>query len=264
MRIASIGGGPAGLYFAILMKRGFPDAEITVYERNKADDTFGWGVVFCDETLGNFESADPESYAAIRRNFAYWGDIETYQGGTCVRSTGHGFCGLSRKKLLEIFQERCRALGVKLEFQHEIQDESELAGHDLILAVDGINSVVRKKLRGALQAQLRLAQGALLLARHDDAAARPSPSSSRRRSTGLFQVHAYPFEKDLSTFIVECDEDTWKRAGLDHASEEETVTFCEQLFAGQPRRATACSRTARSGAPSRRSAASAGSTGTSC
>src|SRR5262245_14001482 len=103
MRIASIGGGPAGLYFPVLMKKGFPDSQITIYERNRPDDTFGFGVVFSDETLGNFESADPESYAAIRRNFAYWGDIETYQGGTCVRSTGHGFCGLARKKLLEIF-----------------------------------------------------------------------------------------------------------------------------------------------------------------
>src|SRR5258705_364150 len=145
MKVSIIGGGPGGLYFALLAKKSWPTWDITVYERNKPDDTFGFGVVFSDETLGNFESTDPESYAAIRRSFATWGDIETYQGGTCVRSTGHGFCGLARKKLLEIFHERCRALGVKLEFQHEIQDDSELTGCDLILAVDGINSVVRTK-----------------------------------------------------------------------------------------------------------------------
>src|SRR5204863_6934805 len=114
MNIASLGGGPAGLYFAILMKRAFPDARIEVFERNKADDTFGWGVVFSDETLSNFEEADPESFAEIRDQFRYWGDIETWYGDTCVRSTGHGFCGMSRKKLLSIFHDRCRALGVEL------------------------------------------------------------------------------------------------------------------------------------------------------
>ena len=112
MRIVSVGGGPAGLYFSLLMKQARPDADVVVYERNRADDTFGWGVVFSDETLDNFREADPATYEAIRRNFAYWGDIETYYADTCVRSTGHGFCGLSRRRLLEIFQERCRELGV--------------------------------------------------------------------------------------------------------------------------------------------------------
>jgi anthraniloyl-CoA monooxygenase len=229
MRIASIGGGPAGLYFSILMKQAFPDAQITVYERNQSDDTFGFGVVFSDETLGNFESADPESYAAIRRNFAYWGDIETYQGGTCVRSTGHGFCGLARKKLLEIFHERCRALGVKLEFQHEIQDDRELAGNDLILAVDGINSGVRKKHEAVFKPSIdwRKARFAWL------GTTKPLSAFTfvfRETQWGLFQVHAYPFEKGMSTWIVECDEDTWRRAGLDRASEEQTVAFCEKVF----------------------------------
>jgi anthraniloyl-CoA monooxygenase len=230
MRIASIGGGPAGLYFSILMKKAHPDAQITVYERNKADDTFGFGVVFSDETLGNFESADPESYAEIRRNFAYWGDIETFQGGSCVRSTGHGFCGLARKKLLEIFHGRCRALGVELQFQHEIQDDSELAGNDLILAVDGINSVIRKKYEAHFKPSIdwRKARFCWL--------GTTLPLSAftfvfKETQWGLFQVHSYPFEKNLSTWIVECDVDTWKRAGLDHASEEATVAFCEHVFA---------------------------------
>jgi len=231
MRIASIGGGPAGLYFSILMKQAFPDTQITVYERNKHDDTFGFGVVFSDETLGNIESADAESYAAIRRNFAYWGDIETYHAGTCVRSTGHGFCGLARKKLLEIFHERCRALGVKLEFQHEIQDDSELAGNDLILAVDGINSIIRKKYEAHFKPSFdwRKARFCWL--------GTTLPLSAftfvfKETQWGLFQVHAYPFEKNLSTWIVECDEGTWRRAGLDRASEKETVALCERIFAG--------------------------------
>ena len=122
MRIACIGGGPAGLYFAILMKKARPEAEITVYERNKPDDTFGWGVVFSDETLGGFEEADPETYAEIRRRFAYWTDIETFLETApgqveMVRSTGHGFCGLSRKSLLQLFHDRARGLGVRLEFE---------------------------------------------------------------------------------------------------------------------------------------------------
>jgi anthraniloyl-CoA monooxygenase len=114
MRILSIGGGPAGLYFSILMKKAKPDAEISVVERNHADDTFGWGVVFSDETLGHFERCDPESMARIRQSFRYWGEIETRKGGTTVTSTGHGFCGLSRKALLVILRDRCRELGVKL------------------------------------------------------------------------------------------------------------------------------------------------------
>ena len=119
MKIACIGGGPAGLYFAILMKRSFPDVEVDVYERNRPDDTFGWGVVFSDETLGHFEEADPETYAAIREAFAYWTDIDTFHRGECVRSTGHGFCGMSRMRLLQIFQARARELGARLHFEVE-------------------------------------------------------------------------------------------------------------------------------------------------
>ena len=116
MRIACIGAGPGGLYFSILMKKQFPDADITVYERNKPDDTFGWGVVFSDETLDGFEAADAESFRAITSEFAYWSDIENYYGDACVRSTGHGFCGMARKTLLLILQERCREVGVELQF----------------------------------------------------------------------------------------------------------------------------------------------------
>src|SRR5579862_7883473 len=137
MRIASIGGGPAGLYFALLMKKAFPDAEIRVLERNRADDTFGWGVVFSDETLGNFEQADPESMARIRAGFRYWGRIETHFRGEVVTSTGHGFCGLSRKTLLMILQDRCRDVGVELEFSREVASAAGLAREvDLVVAAD--------------------------------------------------------------------------------------------------------------------------------
>src|SRR5262245_53348090 len=150
MRVACIGGGPAGLYFAILLKKARPEAEITVFERNRPDDTFGWGVVFSDETLGGFEAADPESYAEIRRQFAYWTDIETYLETApgrleCVRSTGHGFCGLSRKRLLQIFHARAREVGVRLEFEKEVRVERDVGPADLVLAGDGINSFVRAR-----------------------------------------------------------------------------------------------------------------------
>src|SRR6187399_1547253 len=145
MHIVSIGGGPSGLYFSILMKKAFPDARIRVLERNKADDTFGWGVVFSEETLSHFGEADRESYDAIRGAFAYWDDIETYFGGTCVTSTGHGFCGMSRKRLLNILQERCRVLGVELEFEREVKSAEEFRAADLVVACDGVNSAVRQE-----------------------------------------------------------------------------------------------------------------------
>src|SRR5687768_17965255 len=142
MRIVSIGGGPAGLYFAILMKKAFPGAEITVHERNRADDTFGWGVVFSSETLGHFREADAQSYDRIAASFVRWEDIETWYGGTCVPSTGHGFCGLSRRSLLEILQERCAELGVVLRFESEVDGRGALPEADLVLGADGVHSAV--------------------------------------------------------------------------------------------------------------------------
>ena len=137
MKIVAIGGGPAGLYFGILMKKAFPDFEIDVYERNRRDDTFGWGVVFSDETLANFEEADEQSFSEITDHFRYWQDIETHYGGTCVVSTGHGFAALSRKKLLQILQKRCHQLDVGLHFQYEVEGMHEFADADLILGADG-------------------------------------------------------------------------------------------------------------------------------
>jgi anthraniloyl-CoA monooxygenase len=144
MKIACLGGGPAGLYFAILMKKAFPTAEVVVHERNRAEDTFGFGVVFSDETLGNFELADEPTYREIRQLFRYWGDIETHLGDAIVRSTGHGFCGMSRKKLLQVFHRRAQELGVELRFESEVHDETQINA-DLIVVSDGINSALRTK-----------------------------------------------------------------------------------------------------------------------
>jgi anthraniloyl-CoA monooxygenase len=242
MRVACIGGGPAGLYFAILLKKARPEAEIAVYERNRPDDTFGWGVVFSDETLGAFEAADPESFAEIRRRFAYWTDIETYleteRGQVeCVRSTGHGFCGLARKTLLQILHARARALGVRIEFEREVRDEADVGHVDLVLASDGINSFVRGKHAAHFRPSIEWRRCKFAWF----GTTKPLAAFTfvfRSNQHGLFQVHAYPFqlgasgkEPMLSTWIVECHEDTWKRAGFEHASEPETVRALEDLFA---------------------------------
>ncbi len=231
MRIVSIGGGPAGLYFSLLMKKALPGSDITVLERNRPDDTFGWGVVFSDETLGNFEREDPESMARIRQSFRYWGDIETYYGGEVVTSTGHGFCGLSRKALLMILQDRCRELGVKLQFQREVTDIDAIAKEaDLVLGADGVQSAVRARYEAHFRPSIdpRKCKFCWL---GTDKTLRAFTFIFNESEHGLFQVHAYPFEEGRSTFIVECHEDTWRRAGLDTASEEDTVRYCEALFA---------------------------------
>ena len=230
MKIVSIGGGPAGLYFAILMKKAYPDTEITILERNRPDDTFGWGVVFSDETLGAFEDADADSFAEITSNFKYWRDIETYYRDTCTVSTGHGFAALSRKKLLQILHRRCRDLGVTLEFETEVDGLGQFADADLILGVDGVNSWVRGHLAEHFQPSLdwRRCRFSWL------GTTKPLEAFTfifEESEHGLFQVHAYPFEEGLSTWIVECHDDVWQRAGLDQASEEDTVAFCEALFA---------------------------------
>ena len=230
MNIVSIGGGPAGLYFAILMKQAHPGAEIVVYERNRPDDTFGWGVVFSDETLGAFEEADPESFSEITANFKYWRDIETYYRGTCTTSTGHGFAALSRKKLLQILHARCRALGVTLEFEREVASLDELADADLILGADGVNSWVREHLAEHLQPTIDWRRCRFSWLGTD----KPLEAFTfifEETDHGLFQIHAYPFEDGLSTWIVECRDEVWRRAGLDEASEDDTVAFCQKLFA---------------------------------
>jgi anthraniloyl-CoA monooxygenase len=230
MKIVSIGGGPAGLYFAILMKMAFPGSSLRIVERNRPEDTFGWGVVFSDETLGMFEKADGKTFGEITSSFKYWRDIETYYGGTCTVSTGHGFAALSRKRLLQILHRRCEELGVELCFEHEVTSLDEFSDADLILGADGVNSFVRQELAEVLQPQLDWRKCRFCWLGTD----KPLDAFTfifEESEHGLFQVHAYPFEDGLSTWIVECREEVWKRAGLDVASEEDTVAFCQELFA---------------------------------
>ncbi|MFL5320718.1 MAG: bifunctional salicylyl-CoA 5-hydroxylase/oxidoreductase [Myxococcaceae bacterium] len=230
MKIVSVGGGPSALYFSLLMKKAFPETDVTVIERNRPEDTFGWGVVFSRETLGNLGEADRESYERIQQKFAYWDDIETYYRNTVTVSTGHGFCGLARRELLMILQERCRELGVKLDFQHEVKSLAELPNADLVIAADGVHSFVREQLASELKPTVdsRKAKFCWL------GTTKPLRAFTfvfKETEHGVFQVHAYPFEKNLSTWIVECHESVWKKAGLDKANEADTVAFCEKLFA---------------------------------
>lgn len=212
------------------MKQARPDSEVTVVERNRADDTFGWGVVFSNETLGNFRQADPESFRRITESFSYWDNIDTYFKGKVIRSGGHGFCGIARRRLLQILQERCLELGVVLRFEHESEDLSEFAGADVIVAADGINSRIRGAHEDVFQPSIEPGKARFIwlgTTRHFEA----FTFIIRDTEHGLFQVHAYPFDAATSTFIVETDPDTWRRAGLDTASVAESVAYLERLFA---------------------------------
>jgi anthraniloyl-CoA monooxygenase len=231
MRIACLGGGPAGLYFAILQKKVDPSAEITIFERNRADDTFGWGVVFSEETLGYLGENDPETADEIQRRFAHWTDIEVRVAGERFRSGGHGFCGIMRKELLGILQRRAAALGVRTIFQTEIAEPDQLmAGHDLVLAADGVNSFTRNAFADRFQPTIERRRNKYIWF----GATRAIPHflfSFRDTPHGLFWVHAYPFDGQRSTFIVECTPETWASAGLDQADEAASVAFCEATFA---------------------------------
>ena len=225
MRVACLGGGPAGLYFAISMKLRDPSHEVVVFERNRADDTFGWGVVLSDEALGNLAKNDPVSAAAIRENFAYWDDVAVEFKGERIVSGGHGFCGIGRMKLLLLLQERARELGVDLRFQTDIAEDQieELSrDYDIVVASDGLNSRTRTRVRRALPARRRRPPVQVRLARHHGrSSTTPSPSSSRRPSKGWLWAHAYQFDADTATFIVECSEATWNAYGFGAMSQEE-------------------------------------------
>jgi anthraniloyl-CoA monooxygenase len=233
VRIAILGGGPAGLYFAALMKRADPTHEVLVVERNPADATFGWGVVFSEETLGEFREADPKTHEQITESFARWEAIDIHFRGETVRSGGHSFSGLSRKRLLFILQERCRELGVGLEFERELTEsdiEAYSATHDLVVGADGVNSLVRRMYSADFGASVDT-RGTKFIWFGSDVAFKAFTFVFRENRDGLFQVHAYPFDARASTFIVECREDVWRRARLDQATEEESIAYCEKLFA---------------------------------
>ncbi len=226
-----IGGGPGGLYFAILMRQADPRHEITVYERNGADDTFGFGVVFSDETMDNIRAADDVTFEQIAASFAHWTDIDIHVGGERFVSTGHGFSGMSRQTLLDILQRRAAALGVSLRFNCEIDDPAALDA-DLVVAADGVNSAVRERWRSSFQPALDWRPNRFVWL----GTTLPFEAFTfhfKESAHGLWRVHAYRYSEGESTFIVECRDDTWRRAGLDGASEDDTIRFCEALFADE-------------------------------
>ena len=240
MKINIIGGGPAGMYFAILMKQADPAHEITVYERNGPDDTFGWGVVFSGKTLRNLRAADEESHDEITRAFAAWDNVDVVHRQEKISIHGNSFSGIARLELLKILQRRSEQLGVQLLFRAEVSDLDSLRSScDLLVAADGVNSTARKQYSAYFRPTLdkrpnryiwygtnRLFHGLTLTFRENEA--------------GVFAAHSYKFNQTTSTFIIECDEQTWNAAGFATMSEDETRDYLEQVFsqdlAGQPLR----------------------------
>ena len=234
MKIVCIGGGPAGLYFGLLMKqlgreRGH-DHDITVVERNKPYDTFGWGVVFSDATMDNMRQWDRATADTIEQSFAHWDDIELQFKGKTIRSGGHGFVGIGRKKLLNILQARCEELGVKLVFETEADSDADYPDADLVIASDGINSRIRSKYAAVFKPDIVTRPNRFIWLgtkkRYE-----PFTFIFEKTEHGWFQAHIYKFDDSTSTFIVECPEHVWLAHGLDTASPDESVAFCEQLFA---------------------------------
>jgi anthraniloyl-CoA monooxygenase len=230
MKIVCIGGGPAGLYFALLMKQLDATHDITVVERNKPYDTFGWGVVFSDATMDNMRRWDRATADEIERAFAHWDDIELRIKGRRIRSGGHGFVGIGRKHLLNILQARCEALGVRLLFDTEVESDEQFADADLIIASDGVNSKIRTKYADIFQPDIITRPNRFIwLGTHKQFPA--FTFDFQRTEHGWFQAHVYRFNAESSTFIVECPEAVWRAHGLDAADQEQSVAFCEQLFA---------------------------------
>ncbi len=234
MKIVTVGGGPAGLYFALLLKKRRPDADIIVLERNAPDDTFGWGVVFSDQTLDNVRAADEPTHQAISDSFARWDDIDIHFRGTTITSGGHGFAGIARRRLLEILQQRARSLGVDLRFRQEIRGLADLKrlgldDADVVVAADGINSVIRQELAAHFRPNLDVRKAPYIWL-----------GTTQRfdaftfifviNDAGVFQVHAYRFEEAQSAFIVECDERSWRNAGFDRMDAAESLAACEAMF----------------------------------
>lgn len=233
MQIAIVGGGPAGVYFAILAKKAWPGLDITVYERNRPDDTFGFGVVFSDETLDTFEKYDRPSYRAITENFAYWDDIEIHFKGTVHRIGGNGFCGCARTTLLRLLYDRAKSLGVKFRFQTEIEpDLSALAGADLILAADGVNSRIRETNRAHFGTEIDHRPNKFTWmgsTRSFDA----FTFFFKETEHGIIIAHCYQYEPGRSTWIFEVQADTFLRAGFDKLDEPQSARVLERLFADE-------------------------------
>ena len=230
MNIVCIGGGPSALYFALLMKQQDPAHEITVVERNRPYDTFGWGVVFSDQTLGHLQQSDPTTAAQILDAFNHWDDIEVNFRGRKVRSGGHGFCGIGRKRLLNILQQRCEELGVELVFETDVQSDEAFPEADLIVACDGLNSRIRSKYAQTYQPDIDTRRCRFVWL-GTNKLFEAFTFAFEETEHGWFQAHAYRYDDRTSTFIVETPEDVWLKAGLDKMEKEDAIAFCEKLFA---------------------------------
>jgi anthraniloyl-CoA monooxygenase len=229
MRITCIGGGPAGLYFALLMKQRNPANQVTLIERNAPSDTFGWGVVLSDQMLGAMRRADSKTASQIFESFNHWDDIEVHFQGRCMRSSGHGFCGIGRGRLLNILQERCRELNVDLRFHADCAGVEDIDA-DLIIAADGLNSRIRTQYAATFEPDIDLRQCRFVwlgTRKAFDA----FTFAIEHTPWGWFQAHAYRFDASTSTFIVEAPETVWRAAGLEDMSKEDSIAFCERLFA---------------------------------
>ena len=234
MKVVVIGGGPAGLYLAVLLRRADPGIAVTVLERNAPDDTFGWGVVFSDATLENFRAADPETHGAITREFAHWDDIDVHVRGTVITSTGHGFSGIARQSLLDLLRERATSLGADIRYRCEVMDPASLedlglGDADVIVGADGINSTVRARYAEHFHPVLDVRPAKYIWL----GTTFPFEAFTfyfAETDTGTYQAHCYRFSRDRSTFIVECDDRSWRAAGFDRMDAEQSVAACEALF----------------------------------
>ena len=229
-RVVCLGGGPAGLYSAILFRKALPRARVEVHERNRPDDTFGWGVVFSDRTMEGFRAADAPTHEAITAGFHHWDDIDVHYRGTTITTGGHGFCGISRKRLLNILQERAAELGVHQNFEHEVEDDAPYADADLVIAADGVNSKTRTRHADVFEPDIDVRQCRFIWL----GTTQRFPAFTfafEKTEHGWFQIHAYQFSGDLSTVIVETREETWRAHGLDRFDHRQSIAFCERLFA---------------------------------
>lgn len=230
MKFTIIGGGPAGLYFALLMKKHDPSHSVKVFERNAPDDTFGWGVVFSDKTLSYLKENDEETYLSITESFELWDNVDVVHRDQKVTIRGNKFSGIARLELLRILQARCRALGVELNFRAEVSDIEALAiGSDLLVGADGINSTVRQKYEEFFEPSLSIRTNKYIWYGTNQLF-HGLTLTFRETEAGVFAAHSYKFNQTTSTFIVECDEETWRRAGFAEMSEDETRALLAQVF----------------------------------